>query len=183
MRASHRLPALALLAALAACNRTPHAPTDASGATTVALQSGPSIAGGLWTQRVSDSRGARETRYCLDAASAGALASFAHQLSGRCSRHEMARAADGSWHFSTACDMGAGGRVATEGVLHGDFASHYTIEAQSQTVGASAAAANGPGRVKADVRRLGDCPADMKPGDVILPGGAHTRLDNLAGQA
>jgi hypothetical protein len=93
----------------------------------------------------------------------------------------MARAADGSWHFSTACDMGAGGRVSTEGVLHGDFASHYTIEAQSQTVGA--ATANGPDRVKADVRRLGDCPADMKPGDVILPDGAHTRLDNLAGHA
>jgi hypothetical protein len=44
-------------------------------------------------------------------------------------------------------------------------------------------AANGPDRMKADVRRIGDCPADMKPGDVILPGGAHTRLEALAGHA
>jgi Protein of unknown function (DUF3617) len=182
MRASHRLPALALLAVLAACNRTPHAHTDA-GAATVALHAGPEIAGGLWVQRVSDNRGARETRYCLDAAAAGALASFDRQLSGGCSRHEMARAADGSWHFSTSCDMGAWGKVSTEGVMRGDFARRYTVEAQSQTVGAAQAAADGPDRVKADVRRLGDCPAGMKPGDVILPDGAHSRLDDLAGHA
>jgi hypothetical protein len=180
MRASHPLLALAALATLAACNRTTHAHGDA---TTVALPSGPHVAAGLWAQRVSDSRGARETRYCLDAASAGALASFTRQLGGRCGKHDMARAADGSWHFSTSCDMGAWGKVSTEGVIHGDFARHYTVEAQTQTVGAAQEAANGPDRIKADVRRLGDCPADMKPGDVILPGGAHTRLDALAGHA
>jgi hypothetical protein len=182
MRASHRLLALAVMAALAACNRTSQSHTDA-GATTVALQNGPHVAAGLWSQRVSDSRGAAETRYCLDAASAGALASFAHQLAGRCGRHDMAQAADGSWRFATSCDMGAWGKVSTEGVMRGDFARRYTVEAQSQTAGAADAAADGPGRVRADVRRLGDCPADMRPGDVILPGGAHTRLDSLAGHA
>lgn len=182
MRASNRLLALALAAALGACNRTPHAQANADSAT-VTLPTGPQIASGLWAQRVSDSHGARETRYCLDAAAAGALASFDRQLGGRCTRHQMARAADGSWHFSTACDMGAWGKVATEGVMRGDFASHYQVEAQSQTVGASQSSADGPDRIKADVRRVGDCPKDMKPGDVILPGGARTRLEALAGQA
>jgi hypothetical protein len=181
MRAPNRLLALALLAALAACNRTSH--DHASDSATVALPDVPQIAAGLWAQRVSDSRGAHETRYCLDAAAAGALASFDRQLGGRCSRHDMARAADGSWRFSTACDMGAAGKVATEGVMRGDFARHYVVEARSQTVGAANSAANGPDRMKADVRRIGDCPADMKPGDVILPGGAHTRLEALAGHA
>jgi len=182
MRATDRLLALALVAALGACNRTPHAHAGADSAT-VALAAGPHVASGLWAQRVSDSRGAHETRYCLDAAAASTLASFDRQLGGRCSHHDMAQAADGSWHFSTACDMGAWGKVATRGVMQGDFARHYTIEAQSQTVGAAQSLADGPGRMKADVRRIGDCPKDMKPGDVILPGGAHARLEALADHA
>jgi hypothetical protein len=182
MRAPNRLLALALLAAVVACNRTPHAHAVADSATVV-LASGPHVASGLWAQRVSDSHSVRETRYCLDAAAANTLASFDRQLGGRCSQHAMARAADGSWHFSTSCDMGGWGKVATKGVMQGDFANHYTIEAQSQTVGAAQNLANGPGRMKADVRRIGDCPKDMKPGDVILPGGAHTRLEALASHA
>ena len=183
MRAPIRLLALAFVAALGACNRTPQGHTSADGGASVALPTGPQVASGLWAQRVSDSRGAHETRYCLDAAAASTLAAFDRQLGDHCRRHEMARAADGSWHFSTACDMGAGGKVATEGVMHGDFASRYTVEAQSQTIGAARSAANGPGRIKAQVRRIGDCPKDMKPGDVILPDGAHTRLETLAGHA
>jgi hypothetical protein len=182
MRATHRLLALALVATLGACNRTPHAHA-ADDSASVAIAAGPHVAGGLWAQRVSDSRGSHETRYCLDAAAASTLASFDRQLGGRCSRHDMAQAADGSWHFSTACDMGAWGKVATRGVIQGDFARHYTIEAQSQTVGAAQSLADGPSRLKADVRRIGDCPKDMKPGDVILPGGARTRLETLANHA
>jgi hypothetical protein len=182
MRAIHPLLAFALVAALGACNRTPHAHA-ADDSATVAIAAGPHVAGGLWAQRVSDSRGPHETRYCLDAAAANTLASFGRQLGGRCSRHDMAQAADGSWHFSTACDMGAWGKVATRGVIQGDFTRHYTIEAQSQTVGAAQSLADGPSRLKADVRRIGDCPKDMKPGDVILPGGARTRLETLANHA
>jgi hypothetical protein len=180
MRAPRRLLALATLAALTACHRPAAGPTSTAH---ISAAPGPHLAAGLWEQRVSDRRGVSLTRYCLDAAGASALAAFDREQSGRCSRHDMARAADGSWHFSTACDMGAWGKVATEGVMQGDFQSHYVIEAHSQTVGASTPAANGPWRVKADVRRAGDCPKDMKPGDVILPNGARSRLDTLAGHA
>ena len=70
MRAPIRLLALAFVAALGACNRTPQGHTSADGGASVALPTGPQVASGLWAQRVSDSRGARETRYCLDAAAA-----------------------------------------------------------------------------------------------------------------
>ncbi len=182
MRAPNRLLALALAAALGACNRTPHAHAAADSAS-VALASGPQVASGLWAQRVSDSRGAHETRYCLDAAAAATLASFNRQLGGRCSRNDMARAADGSWRFATTCETAAGSKIATEGVMHGDFARRYVVEAQSESVGAAPSAANGLNRIRAVVRRIGDCPKDMKPGDVILPGGAHARLDALTGPA
>jgi len=182
MRVSDRLLALALLAALGACNRTASPPS--ADVATVAAAAGPQQAPGLWLQSVSDRRGVRTMRYCLDDAAAAALAAFNRQLNGRCSRHDIAKAADGTWHFSTSCDMGAwGGQVATEGVMHGDFATHYVVEANSQTVGAAQSAANGPARVSADIRRQGDCPADMKPGDVILPGGAHARVDQLSAHA
>ncbi len=181
MRASDRLLALAMLAALGACNRTA-APPSADVAT-VAVMDGPQQAPGLWSQSVSDRHGVRTMRYCLDAAAAGALAAFNRQLNGRCGRHDIAKAADGTWRFSTSCDMGPGGKVATEGVMRGDFHSHYFVEAETQTVGAADAAANGPSRVLADIQRQGDCPKDMKPGDAVLPDGGHSRLDALAGHA
>jgi hypothetical protein len=181
MRSSNRLLALALLAALGACNRTA-APPSADVAT-LSVAGGPQQASGLWSQSVSDRRGVRTMRYCLDAAAAGALAAFNRQLNGRCSRHDIAKAADGAWHFSTSCDMGPGGKVATEGVMRGDFHSHYFVEAETQTVGAADTGANGPSRVLADIQRQGDCPRDMRPGDVVLPGGARSRLETLAGHA
>jgi hypothetical protein len=178
MRAPTPVLALAALAALAACHKAQ--PPAANVAPIQTASAGVATAPGLWVQRVSDRRGAHVTKVCLDAGASSALASFDHDLSGRCSRHDMAQASDGSWHFSTSCDMGPWGKVATEGVIRGDFASHYVVEARSQTVGATQTAANGPTRVIADIRRVGDCPADMKPGDVILPGGGRARVDQLA---
>jgi hypothetical protein len=176
MRAPLKILALAALAAVAACHEK-QAPANVAAVPPVAAAPAPTP--GLWIERVSDSHGAQVTKICLDAAAATSFAALNTSLTGNCSRHDMAQAADGTWHFSTSCDMGQGGQVATEGVVSGDFTSHYTIEARSQTVNAVQSAANGPGRVSADIRRAGDCPADMKPGDVVLPNGARTNLSSL----
>jgi hypothetical protein len=181
MRASKRLLALAVLAALGACHR--HAHPQSAEVATIPVGSGPQPAPGLWLQAVSDRKGVRTFRYCLDASAASALAAFDRQLNGRCSRHDVAQAADGTWRFATNCDMGAGGKVATEGVVRGDFRTHYFVEAESQTIQSADRAADGPGRVLADVQRLGDCPKDMKAGDVILPDGGRSRLETLAAHA
>jgi hypothetical protein len=181
MRGPNRIVALAVLAALGACNRT--APTPSAEMATISVTGGPQLGPGLWSQSVSDRHGVRTLRYCLDTASAGALAAFNRQLDGRCSRHDIAAAADGTWRFSTSCDMGAAGKVATEGVMRGDFHTHYFVEAESQTVGAADGAANGPGRMLADIQRMGDCPKDMKAGDVSLPDGGRSRLETLAAPA
>jgi hypothetical protein len=168
-------------AALSACHKA-----DAPAAHITPIQTAaasPPAAPGLWIERVSDRHGSRVTRLCLDAATSTSLAAFDQSLAGHCSRHDMAQAADGSWRFSTSCDMGPAGKVATEGVMRGDFAAHYVVEAHSQTVDAQQSAANGPDRVVADVRRAGDCPSDMKPGDVVLPDGARSHLDQLTGHA
>jgi len=181
MRGARPVLTLAVLAALAACHRT--APMPSADVATISVTGGPQLGAGLWSQSVSDSRGVKTLRYCLDAASAGALAAFNRQLDGRCRHRDIAAAADGTWRFSTSCDMGRAGRVATQGVVRGDFRSHYFVEAESQTVGAADRGANGPNRVLADIERLGDCPRDMKAGDVLLPDGGHSRLETLAAPA
>jgi Protein of unknown function (DUF3617) len=181
MRTPERLLMFAALAALCACHRTPATPS--ADVATISVTGGPQQAPGLWSQTVSDRYGARTLRYCLDAASAGAMAAFSRQLGARCSRHDMAKAADGSWHFATSCDMGAAGKVTTEGVMRGDFHDHYFVEADSQTAGAADRRANGPGRMLADIQRLGDCPKEMKAGDVVTQDGGRSRLETLAGHA
>jgi Protein of unknown function (DUF3617) len=174
MRAATPILALAALAALGACNRT-HSSAKVAIPAADTAPAGPQMAAGLWRQRVTGDRGVSITRYCLDAGAAGALASFNQQLSGHCAEHQMALTADGAWRFRTACDT-AWGKVVTEGAMRGDFASHYVVQAGQQTVA-------GMSHVTADVKRLGDCPKDMKPGDVILPGGARGRLSDLPASA
>jgi hypothetical protein len=165
------LASLATLAALSACNRT-HGGAKVAIPAADSAPAGPQMATGLWRQKVTGASGVSVTRYCLDASAASALASFNQQLSGRCSERQMALASDGAWHFRTACEAGSAGKMVTEGVMRGDFASHYVVQA-------ALAAGGGASHVTADVKRLGDCPADMKPGDVVLPGGLRTRLSAL----
>lgn len=171
MRAAVPILAFAALLSLGACNRT-HAGAKVAIPTADTATTGPQMAAGLWRQRVTGGQGVSVTRYCLDAGAAGALASFNQQLGDGCSERQMALASDGAWHFRTACEAGAAGKVVTEGVMRGDFASHYVVQA-------ALAAGGGASHVTADVKRLGDCPADMKPGDVVLPGGLRTRLSAL----
>jgi hypothetical protein len=176
MRAAVLILALAAVTSLGACNRTHPAAKIAIPTADATAPAGPQPAAGLWRQRVSGGQGVSVTRYCLDAAAAGALASFDQQLSAHCARRQMALSSDGAWHFKTACDAGGAGKVITEGTMRGDFASHYVVDAAQRGAGGAA-------HVTADIQRLGDCPGDMKPGDVILPGGARSRLSDLPANA
>jgi len=174
MRAAVPILALATLTALGACNRTHSGAKVAIPAlqSNPAAPTSPQMAAGLWRQRVRGAQGDSVTHFCLDAGAATGLASFNQQLTGHCSERQMALATDGAWHFKTACDSSGTGKVITEGTLRGDFASHYVVDATQATPGGAA-------HVTADVKRLGDCPSGMKPGDVILPGGVRTRLSAL----
>ena len=94
MRAS--LPLLATAAvstavSLGACNRVATSGVGDKVAIPAvdATPAGPSMAAGLWRQRVSAAHGAQVTTYCLDAGAAGSLASFNQQLSGHCTERQM----------------------------------------------------------------------------------------------
>ena len=181
MRVSSWPAIVTTVALLGACHAA--APTNTVATAPIPGPTETPLGAGLWVEQVSDHQSRTTTRFCLDDATAAKLSASARSLDDKCQKHDMAQDASGTWRFSTQCDMGAWGKVATRGVMQGDFARHYTIEAQSQTVGAAQSLADGPDRMQADVRRIGDCPKDMKPGDVILPGGAHARLEALANHA
>jgi hypothetical protein len=174
--------ALASLTGTGACNRAAQGSARVAIPAAETTAAGPAMAAGLWRQRVAGPRGAQVTTYCLDAGASGALASFNQQLSGRCDEHQMALSSDGAWRFRTACDAGTTGKVVTEGVMRGDFARHYSIDV-TRKIESGVAGAAGAARLSVDVRWLGDCPAGMKPGDVILPGGARGRLGDLPANA
>lgn len=177
MRETRWILALAALAALGACNR------PASTATTVTAPISPPAAPpktpGLWIERVSAGGAAQVTRLCLDAASAQQLSALGAKLAGQCRGPGMAPSDAGGWRFSTQCDMGAWGKVATDGVARGDFTRHYEVDALSETSGAAQATVNGPRHFKADIRWQGVCPKDMKAGDVVWPDGRRARLADL----
>ena len=85
----------------------------------------------------------------------------------------MTAAADGMWRFLTVCQTEAG-RVSTEGSISGDFTTHYQVDAQIQ-------GETGPAeRLRVDANLRGDCPAGMKPGDVVMPNGAVHHAADIA---
>ncbi|MFI4934805.1 MAG: DUF3617 family protein [Caulobacterales bacterium] len=173
MRVTPWFASVACAAALGVCHKAP-----TSGPTAAASIPGAGAAQrtpGLWIEQVSSQHGQTVTRYCLDAATDGQVSYFGRQLNAQCQRRAITRDGDGAWVFSTVCGMGAAGAVTTQGVIRGDFVRHYVVEATTSGPGLAVA-----DKVQADVRWQGACPADMKPGDVILPDGNRARLTDLA---
>lgn len=178
------LPVLALsLLVLAACGRkeeAPAAPDAAVGATpAVAPPTRPVRKPGLWevSSSVEGIDAVQTVRLCLDEATDAELALAGAQAPGGC-RTEQTREADGSWRFSAACDMGSGGRTTTSGSASGDFTSAYEVRAETTTEGAATPQMNGVRKLTARAAWRGRCPAEMKPGDVQIPGGPTV---NVAG--
>ncbi len=81
------------------------------------------------------------------------------------------RSKDGSWEVHTACRV-HGNRIDTTFTFGGDFQADYS--GRFETRYRDACPRNLPDCREAQAfsaRRLGDCPADMQPGDRILPTG------------
>lgn len=180
MRMSPWLVGLAALAAVGACNR---ARPPATSVTTPIAPSAPTTpvkAGGLWVERIEDAGRVSVTQLCLDAASAKQLAALGDRLAARCRQRTVTPSDAGGWRFSSQCDMGAWGKVATDGVARGDFARHYQLDALVGTTGAAQASADGPRRFKADIRWQGACPKDMTAGDIVWPDARRSRLSEIS---
>jgi hypothetical protein len=165
---------------IAACNRQ----AAEEEAAKPAVVETPVRKAGLWKQTTSvpGMGSIPAVGICLDAAADKKLAWWAQQgLRGNCDQNEISKAADGSWTFSSVCQSPEGIRTATKGTATGDFQSAYQVKAESTTSGAPLPDMNGTRNVTIDAVWSGDCPSNMKPGDMQLPDGNLVNLIELTG--
>jgi len=124
----------------------------------------PTVKGGLWelTSRTPGMEG--KVRTCFDPKVQAQSALVAQGMDRRhCSRSDW-RKTDEGHAFDIACERG-GRMFVSSGTLTGDLAESYVMKADSVM------SADGVTRgAKQDVsaRNLGECPADMKAGDVLV---------------
>ena len=139
------------LFALTACHRhdeassAPAASNAAIASATPATTPPPVVADdrphrepGLWEQHISvdGHEGVQTIQLCIDKASDGKLSLYsARAAAGHCDTNQIMRKTDGSWAFSSVCDMGSGGKVTTAGTITGDVSRAYTLEFVNKGIG------------------------------------------------
>lgn len=127
----------------------------------------PTPSPGLWENKVvaDASEGGATSRICYDEAVAKRMGVIGQQAAASMNcQHTLNRQVDGSLAFTATCDGMEGKRSTSKGVIRGDFTKGYTIEFTD----ADDPAGTPPARMSAT--RLGDCPADFKPGDMEVGG-------------
>lgn len=156
---------------LAACGQ-PKTVTDSDGVTRANLKEPPPRQPGLWETHVTIGDVVQTTLLCIDQKVDKKVDWMGAQgTRDNCSENKVTRQDDGSWKFSSACDMGARGKVVTTGVARGDFALRYEAEGTQITTGAELPIMDGKRAVKVRSSWTGVCPKDWYPGDMSVPGG------------
>ncbi len=133
---------------------------------------------GYWRQvnLVDGGTGPVELKICLDKALDARLSWWGTATRESCSRNTFERQEDGSWRFESDCTS-RGVRTQRSGAVVGDFDQKYQVEAVMTITGAPSAGMNGTRRITIDAERIGDCPTDMRPGDVETASGARFNVD------
>ena len=133
---------------------------------------------GLWhivTETGSMTAPSREIRICIDSATEDTL----YQLStnggsgAACDRTGVRRLND-TLTTEMVCKVGET-KITTQTVItyNGDSAYHSEIKAHFDPPTMNGRSGS---TARQDAKWLGSCPADMQPGDVVLPGGLRTSL-------
>lgn len=180
-RAGPLAAAVAVLAlSLAGCQKAGTTAAGVAGASTAgpeAAAGAPLRKAGLWSlTRLRDGKPAEglmggATKLCVDAKSEGRLGALGSGMARElCPDQTMSRTPAG-WSFASTCQLGPAGTVHTVGQASGDFGARYTVHSESDTTGSQFARLNGHHVTDLTATYEGPCPADMAPGDVLLPNG------------
>jgi hypothetical protein len=143
------------------------APPEASGSMSL-----PSRKAGLWEQTVTSDKMHQTISMCIDAALDQKMKVWGSQNGkSQCREEKITSHLGGGYDFHAVCAMGESGTVTSDGVVSGDFGSRYTVDVTSTTAGSPMPQANGAHTISIAANWKGPCPADMKAGDMMLPGG------------
>lgn len=191
MRRIHSLTMAAVLA-LAACGDRDEAKTagDAPSAGPRAAPDAPlatpKLRAGLWRVTTAGDGPQGVSRMCLDDAVQTKMNVVGAQASGgACQQATMNPNPGGGWRYRAVCDHSAmgGGTSVSEGVMTGDLRSAYSSRTTVTTTGAQVAHMNGAVTITGEGVYEGPCPADMKPGDMVIPGGMKFNMLEMAEMA
>jgi hypothetical protein len=128
----------------------------------------PARKAGLWQMSMAVAGFPMVTKQCVDAATDKAMMqkSFARNAD-KCSEFTSARKGT-TITVDATCSLAGGAVARTHAVISGDFQSEYTVDATTDMTGGPAQVPR-HSEIRQDVKWLGACPANMKPGDIEMP--------------
>lgn len=177
--------ACAAVLAVAACSKKTEETATGDGAPAAANAPAGPIAPpkrkpGLWVQTISTAGMNQETKLCLDEATEAKMTLWGQAMGqDMCSKNQITPA-PGGWKLESECDFGEAGKNVTTGTITGDFNSRYVMKMTTTTTGAKMVQANTTQEMEMTGAWQGACPADMKPGDMLLPGGMKMNINQVA---
>jgi hypothetical protein len=130
----------------------------------------PSRKAGLWQMTIQPQAGMKpmQMSQCVDAQSEIAERKKAN-AAAQCSRQDVSRSGNVTTIDST-CDVG-GRRMNSHAVMTMTSETSYRMEIRTATTPAVQGMPDGA--IVQEGKWMGACPADMKPGDMIMPGGVR----------
>ena len=135
---------------------------------------------GLWEVKIDHAGGtmpSQTVQQCTDATTDKDMSTtFGPMTKDMCSKQDMQKTATGMTIDST-CKIGGMTSVSHMDVT-GDFNSAYTVKMTSQNSGGPAGMPHETATTM-NAKWLGDCKADQKPGDMIMPGDIKMNIKDL----
>ena len=120
---------------------------------------------------------AMTTQLCLDAATDAAMMAMGLSLTaGMCAEVNMTRDGD-TIVIDAKCKFGAMS-ITSRSVLSGDFQSSYAMEVTSDIAGAPKGMPTHSVTTQ-QATWVGECAADMQPGDMLMPGGRKINISGM----
>lgn len=187
------LTAAAILMALTACGQKDETKTDTAAApgaengSPAAVKAdaagSPRLKPGLWRVTMTGEGPVQAMRMCIDAAMQEKMSVIgAEQGAGACQENVTKALPGGGFSFRAVCSSAItqGGVTVTQGQITGDMNTRYSNRMTSTTTGAAVAHMNRTVAMTAEGVFEGPCPADMKPGDMEIPGGVRFNMIEMA---
>lgn len=129
----------------------------------------PNFKPGLWqVTTTAQGKPPQVAENCINTETSKRMTELGQQMmGGQCTGMEMVKKGE-TFTSDTACNLG-NFKITTQSTFSGDFQTTFNFSSTSQInppmMGNSGSKTSGIGKY------IGDCPANMKPGDVKLPGG------------